>query len=73
MYIFITQLTIETYETAASRFSDAIQVTETNLDEQNIDTLNTVANYSAELATFVNDSNVILPVKVRLTQLIIIM
>ena len=54
------QLTSETYETAASLLSDAIVLSENNVDEQNSEALRTIANYSAELATFVDDSDIII-------------
>ena len=69
LQIIIIQLTTDTYETAVSRLSQAIELSETNTIEQNSEVLNSVANYSAELATFVEDTNVILndTVRYRLT------
>ena len=54
------QLTTDTYETAASRLSDVIELSEGNEDEQTSESLNIVADYAAELAMFVDESEVII-------------
>ena len=54
------QLTTEIYDTAVSRLSQVINTTETNMDQQSSQVLNTVANYTAEVAEFVENSNVII-------------
>lgn len=41
-----------------SRLSDVIELSENSIVEQNSEALDTIANYSAELATFVEDFDV---------------
>ena len=53
-------MTTETYETAVSSLSTIIGQSESSTTEQNSEVLDTVANYTAELASFVDDSNVII-------------
>ena len=53
-------MTTETYETAVSSLSTIIEQSESSTTEQNSEVLDTVANYTAELASFVDDSNVII-------------
>lgn len=43
-----------------SSLSSIVELSESNTNEQNSDVLNIVANYTAELATFVDNSNIII-------------
>ena len=43
-----------------SNLSTIIELSETNTNEQNGQVLDTVANYATKLASFVDDSNVII-------------
>lgn len=51
---------MDTYEDAASRLSDVIELSENDEGEQTSASLNLVADYAAELAMFVEESDVII-------------
>ena len=55
-----TQLTAETYGAAVSMLALITEQTKNNTVEQNSEVLGTIADYFMELATFVNDSNVMI-------------
>ena len=54
------QLTTETYATAVSVASQALEQSVNDTNEQSSATLSTVADYLMDLSTFVTESNVII-------------
>ena len=58
------QLTAETYGDSVAMLAQIVEFTQNNTNEQTNEVLRTIAKYFEALADFVNESNVIINMKV---------